>query len=297
MKAFQFDTTIRANVPLKLALFSDTHVDSPNFDEPTFVEHAKYCLEDQRYMLFGGDIFDAILRTDHKRAVNSLLEKGDNQLNIKLDKAYELLKPYQEQILFFGTGNHEFSCTKYNGVDLLEVLAKMLNAGSKHQIVVGNYANFLRFNFKEPRGKSAAHYDIYQHHGMGSSSAAVTKGMIDFNRIAKGANVDLIWIGHRHNAIIDASDPIMYLDQNGNVVLKNRQCIMTPSYQKGRTIDPNINFAERMYSHTALSGFGQLNLTPTSRDGKYEIIPDLKLTNKTGQVLGVVQAAKIQRTR
>ena len=92
MKAIQYNTTIHANVPLKMALISDPHIDNPNFDEPTFVEHANYCLEDQRYMLFGGDVFDGIIRTDQKRAVNSLLERGDNQLNIKLDKAYELLK-------------------------------------------------------------------------------------------------------------------------------------------------------------------------------------------------------------
>jgi predicted phosphodiesterase len=293
MKALQFDTTIKANVPLKVGLFSDPHVDSPNFDQPTFEEHARYCLNDGRYMLFGGDLFDAIIRTDHKRAVNSLLEKTDNQLNVKLDMAYELLKPYQNQILFFGRGNHEESILKYNGVDLLEMLAKILNAGQKHQIVVGNYANFLRFNFRDQRGKSVAHYDIYQHHGMGAS-APVTKGMIDFNRIAKGVNADLIWCGHKHQAVIDASDPIMYLDQNGNVILKNRQCIMTPSYQKGRTIDPNINFAERMYSHTAMSGFGQLNLTPIKRDDKWLLVPDLKLTNKTTQILGSVVAAKVK---
>ncbi|MBO5704933.1 MAG: hypothetical protein J6R99_02855 [Alphaproteobacteria bacterium] len=294
MKAIQYDITMRANVPFKAALFSDPHIDSPNFDEPTFVEHAQYCINDGRYMLFGGDMFDAIIRTDHKRAVNSLLETGDNQLNIKLDKAYELLKPYQEQILFMGRGNHEESVLKYNGVDLLEMLAKILNAGKKHQIVVGNYANFIRFNFRDARGKTAAHYDIYQHHGMGGS-APVTKGMIDFNRIAKGVNADLIWIGHKHQAVIDASDPIMYLDQNGNVVIKNRQCIMTPSYQKGRTIDPNVNFAERMYSHTALSGFGQLTLTPINRNNRYEIVPDIKLTNKTAQILGTVVSAKVKQ--
>lgn len=293
MKAIQFDTKIHSNQPLKLALISDPHIDNPNFDQPTFTEHANYCLNDQRYILFGGDVFDAIIRTDNKRAVNSILEHGDNQLNIKLDQAYELLKPYQEQILFFGRGNHEESILKYNGVDLLEMLAKILNAGKKHQIIVGNYANFIRFNFRDGRNKSVAHYDIYQHHGMGGS-APVTKGMIDFNRIAKGVNADLIWIGHKHQAVIDASDPIMYLDQNGNVILKNRQCIMTPSYQKGRTIDPNINFAERMYSHTALSGFGQVTLTPRVSDGKYEIIPDIKLTNKTAQILGIVQAAKVK---
>ena len=293
MKAVQYNTTIKANIPLKLGLFSDIHVDSPNFDEGTFKEHANYCLNDQRYMLYGGDIFDAITRTDQKRAVNSLLEHGDNQLNIKLDKAYELLKPYQEYILFFGRGNHEESCLKYNGVDLLEVLAKMLNAGKKHQIIVGNYANFIRFNFTDIGGRMVLHYDIYQHHGMGAS-APVTKGMIDFNRIAKGVNTDLIWCGHKHQAVIDASDPIMFLNQNGDVVLKNRQCIMTPSYQKGRTIDPNINFAERMYSHTAMSGFGQLNLTPVNRNNKYELVTDLKLTNKTAQILGNVISSKIK---
>lgn len=296
MKAYQYDTTIKANVPLKLALFSDPHIDSPNFDEPTFIEHASYCIKDQRYILFGGDVFDAILRTDNKRAVNSLLEKSDSQINVKLEKAYDILSPYRDYILFFGRGNHEESCLKYNGINMLDLLAKMLNVGSKHKIDVGNYANFLRFNFKDTRGKTVAHYDIYQHHGMGAS-APVTKGMIDFNRIAKGVNADLIWCGHKHQAVIDASDPIMFLNQNGDVVLKNRQCIMTPSYQKGRTIDPNINFAERMYSHTAMSGFGQLNLTPvSSRAGGYEIIPDIKLTNKTSQILGSVVASKI-RTR
>lgn len=294
MKAIQYNTTIKANVPLKLALFSDIHGDSPEFDKPSFEEHAHYCLNDQRYMLFGGDIFDAIIRTDHKRAVNSLLEKGDNQLNIKLDKLYELLNPYQNQILFFGRGNHEESVLKYNGIDLLELLAKMLNAGREHKIVVGNYANFIRFNFKDSRGKSAAHYDIFQHHGMGAS-APVTKGMIDFNRIAKGVNADLIWCGHKHQAVIDASDPIMYVAPNGNVVLKNRQCIMTPSYQKGRTIDPNVNFAERMYSHTAISGFGQVNLTPVCNgNGNYQIVPDIKLTNRPMQILGQIQSAKIR---
>ena len=293
MKAIEFTTKLQANVPLKLALFSDPHIDSPNFDETTFIEHANYCMNDQRYMLFGGDMFDSIIRTDQKRAVNSLLEQGDNQLNIKIDKVYELLKPYQSQILFLGRGNHEESVLKHNGIDLLEMLAKILNAGQKHQIVVGNYANFLRFNWVDSRNKSAVHYDIYQHHGMGGS-APVTKGMIDFNRIAKGVNADLIWIGHKHQAVIDASDPIMYLDQNGNVILKNRQCIMTPSYQKGRTIDPNINFAKRMYSHTALSGFGQVTLTLINQDNKYILIPDIKLTNKTTQTLGSVVSSKVK---
>ena len=292
MKAIQYDTRAQSQCPLKLALFSDGHIDSPNFDEPTFIEHANYCLNGGYYMLFGGDLFDGIIRTDHKRAVNSLLESGDNQLNLKLDRVYNLLKPYQSRILFIGRGNHEESLLKYNGIDILEVLVKLLNTGQSHQIALGNYANFLRFNFRDNRNRSVAHYDIYQHHGMGGS-APVTKGMIDFNRIIKGVNADLVWIGHKHQAIIDASDPIMFVNSSGEIILKNRQCIMTPSYQKGRTIDPNVNFAERMYSHTAMSGFGQLTLTPI-KNVTYELIADLKLVNKPTQVLGKTQTAKIR---
>lgn len=297
MKAFSWQTPAVAGNILKLAFISDTHADSPNFDKPTFIEHANYCLEDKRYILFGGDVFDGIIRTDHKRAVNSLLESGDNQLNIKLDKVYELLKPYRDMILFFGRGNHEESIMKYNGVDILEILAKMLSSGTKHKIIVGNYANFLRFEFKDKRGKSVAHYDIYQHHGMGCS-APVTKGMIDFNRMAKGVNADLIWCGHKHQAIVDYSDPIMYLNQNGEVIMKNRQCIMTPSYQKGRTIDPNINFAERMYSHTALSGFGEANLKLLSTREGYKIIPDIKITTRPSITIGqAITSSLSKRTR
>lgn len=297
MKAFEFTTPLKAQKPIQLALMSDLHIDSPNFDEITFREHANYCIESERYILFGGDIFDGILRTDTKRAVNSLLESGDNQLNIKLDKAYELLKPYKNRILFIGRGNHEESILKYNGVDVIEILVKMLNADQKNQIVVGNYANFIRFGFTDNRNRITAHYDIYQHHGMGGS-APVTKGMIDFNRIAKGVDADLIWIAHKHQSVIDASDPLMFVNKNGEVVLKNRQCVMTPSYQKGRTIDPNINFAERMYSHTALSGFGELDLIPYYKDNVLKINSRLRITIKPQAILGNIVSAKLnQRVR
>lgn len=294
MKAYEFTTQLKAGRPTKIGLFSDLHLDNPNFDKPTFEEHANYCLKDGRYMLFDGDIFDAIIRTDKKRAVNSLLESGDNQLNMKLDKAYELLKPYQEQILFMGRGNHEESILKYSGIDVLDLLAKMLNSGKKHQIVVGNYANFIRFSWLNSSNKTKLKYDIYAHHGAGGS-APQSKGMLDFAALEKGANVDLIWMGHKHNSLIDYSAPIMFIDQNGNIILKNRQCIQTPSYQKGRTIDYNVNFAERFYNHTALSGFGELTITPeSSRDG-YSLKTDLKITTKPQAILGEVISSKLSR--
>lgn len=297
MKAFEFTTPLIANMPVKLALFSDMHKDSPDFDKNTFELHANYCLADNRYILTDGDLFDAILLKDQKRAVPHLIEHVDNQLNVKLEEMAHFLYPYKDNILFIGRGNHEESILKYNGIDLIQMLVLMLNSNSKHKIQAGNYANFLRFSWVNGQNKSQAHYDIFAHHGAGGS-APVTKGMIDFSRLAKGVNADLIWIGHKHQSIVDYSDPIMFVDQNGNVVLKNRQLIQTPSYQKGRTIDYNVNFAERFYNHTALSGFGEVNLTPMY-DGKKPVIKaEVKITNRPQAVLGSVISAKLkQRVR
>ena len=295
MKAFEYSTPLKANIPTKLGLFSDIHFDSPDCDKETFKAHLDYCLQDKRYILINGDLFDAILLKDQKRAVPHLVERADNQLNVKLEETAHFLTPYKDQILLISRGNHEESIIKYSGIDLLQMLTTMLNAGNKHQIQYGNYANFIRISWTKGT-RAVAKYDIFAHHGAGGS-APVTKGMIDFSRLSKGVNADLIWVGHKHQSIVDYSDPIMYIDNNGTVVLKNRQLIQTPSYQKGRTLDYNVNFAERFYSHTALSGFGELNLTPVYENNKPQIKSEIKITNKPQAILGEVISAKLQRRK
>lgn len=294
MKAFEYTTQWHSYIPTKVGLFSDIHFDSPDCDKTTLKQHLDYCLADNRYIMINGDFFDAILLKDLKRAVPHNVEHRDDQLNVKLDEAAHFLYPYHENILFMGRGNHEESVMKYNGLDLIQMLAVMLNMGKKHKIDVGNYANFLRFSWLDGRKKMVAHYDIFAHHGAGGS-APVTKGMIDFSRLAKGVNADLIWTGHKHNSIVDYSDPIMYISQNGKVLLKNRQLIQTPSYQKGRTIDYNVNFAERFYSHTALSGFGELTIMPILEDGKPALRADVKITNRPQAILGDIISSKLEK--
>ena len=138
------------------------------------------------------------------------------------------------------------------------------------------------------------HYDIYAHHGCGGSAPA-TKGMLDFGALAKGINADLIWLGHKHNALVDYSAPVMHIDHNGDVILKNRQCIETPSYQKGRTINYNVEFAERFYNHTAMSGFGEVNLRCAGSNKGYQILPEIKITTIPQMVIGKAQTALLKQ--
>lgn len=287
MKAVQFDIPLKAGQTTKLGLFSDEHIDSPDCDIETLRKHLAFCIKDGRAIISNGDLFDAILLKDQKRAVNHLMEQGDNQINTKLQKVAEFLDPFKNNIIMIGRGNHEESILKYSGIDLIQMLVLMLNADKKSNIQVGNYANFIRFAWKNSQDKQALNYDIYMHHGAGAN-APITKGMLDFSRIARGVNADLIWIGHKHNSLIDASDPIVYIDNNGEVRIKNRQCIQTPSYQKGRSIDYNVNFAERFYSNTAMSGFGKLDMTPVYEDYKLVLNTELKIETNPRLKIGDV---------
>lgn len=296
MRAYQFVTDAKAGKVIKLGLFSDVHFDSPDCDRETLKKHFDFCLKDGRYILINGDWFDAIIMSDRKRSVPHLIENTDSQLNKKLEESYEFLKPYQKNILFMGRGNHEESIIKYNGIDLLQMLTTMLNMGQEHKVLYGNYANFLRFTFKK-KDRKEFNYDMYVHHGSGGN-APVTKGIIDWSRIGKSVNADLIWLGHRHNAIIDASDPVLSIQPNGEILLKNRQCIQTPSYQKGRSIDGNINFAERFYTNQALAGFGEVNIKIISTHADYKIVPEVKITTEPSLTIGKVFTAKLlQKTR
>lgn len=296
MRAYQFVTEAKAGKVIKLGLFSDVHFDSPDCDKETLKKHFDFCLKDGRYILINGDWFDAIILSDRKRSVPHLIENTDSQLNKKLEESYEFLKPYQKNILFMGRGNHEESIIKYNGIDLLQMLTTMLNMGQEHKVLYGNYANFLRFTFKK-KDRKEFNYDMYVHHGSGGN-APVTKGIIDWSRIGKSVNADLIWLGHRHNAIIDASDPVLSIQPNGEILLKNRQCIQTPSYQKGRSIDGNINFAERFYTNQALAGFGEVNIKIISTHADYKIVPEVKITTEPSLTIGKVFTAKLlQKTR
>lgn len=305
MKAIQYNIPFAAGKPLKIAMFSDLHLDSPDCNFELLIKHFNVCKKEGRYILMGGDEFDALIHTDKKRYTPSRSnDNRDDQINQRLEKAIELFKPYADNILFIGRGNHEESILKYSGVDMIDLLVKELNHHKKNgEIQKGNYQNFLRFNwvksFKGTSMRSVQHYDILQSHGMGSSGAAITKGTIDFNRIIHGTDADLIWIGHKHCSCLLPSDPLMYINQNGEILMKNRQAILTPSYLKGRTIDDhNVMFAERMYTHAATAGYGKLDFTPYYEDDKPKIKTDLSIeTNPIAKVGELIQLKIKEKTR
>lgn len=301
MKALSYNIPFIAGKTFKLALFSDLHLDSPDCDIETLKRHLDVCKKEGRYIFMGGDEFDALIHTDKKRYTPSRTDNNrDDQINEKLERAIALLQPYANNILFIGRGNHEESILKYSGVDMIDLLVKELNHWKDNgEIQKGNYQNFIRLNwvksFKGPSYKTVQHYDILQHHGCGSSGAAVTKGAIDFNRVLHGVNADLVWLGHKHSSSFLPSDPIMYINDSGDVVMKNRQAILTPSYLKGRSVDDhNVLFGEKFYTHQSLPGYGSLDFTPYYEKDKPLIKVDASLKMNPVTVFGELLPIKLK---
>ena len=61
----------------------------------TLKKHLDVCKKEGRFILMGGDEFDAIIHSDKKRFTPSRgKDNRDDQINQKLEMAIELLKPY-----------------------------------------------------------------------------------------------------------------------------------------------------------------------------------------------------------
>lgn len=285
LKAISITEKLVSGQDYKYALFSDIHIDSPSCQLDLLKYHLDICKKENARIFINGDLFDAILLRDMKRATNSRMEAQDGQLNVKIEKTVDFLKPYIDNIAFIGRGNHEESVMKYNGVDVTAWLINELNHYKTNGVVAyGGYRSFIRIGFDYPNDKKVQHrivYDILAHHGSGGA-APVTKGMIDFNRIANGAIVNLIWIGHKHNSLQDNSLPITRITQNGFIEVVNRKAIQTPAYTSQLHDPKNLNFEDRFYNLQAASGFGMLTLTPhRSKEEGLWLEEDLRIIDKT----------------
>jgi hypothetical protein len=261
LQAFQFNEIIEEDSKkFCYAFFSDLHFDVPHCDRKQLKSDLDWCMDNGYKMIFNGDLLDAILLRDSKRAVNSRVSSRDAQINEKVNEIVDFLTPYVENIIYMGQGNHETSVWKYSGVDVLDWIVVSLNRLKKNGLIVkGGYQGFLRLSYAYKGDKSSRlTYDIFIHHGSGMSAAPITKGMIDFDRMIKSTLADLYVLGHKHNAIHDYSIPLTMLTQKGRVVTKNRRALMTPSYSEQVILNDEINFEDNFYGRQAACGFGLL---------------------------------------
>jgi len=178
-----------------------------------------------------GDVFDCILPKDHKRfnpdVLHPHLQGRRDVLDAALEMAVDIYGPYADQIDVVGIGNHESAVEKYHSTDMIARFIRHLNRkGGK--VKYGGYGGFIDYRMK--RKNHGVRLVIYYHHG-GGGSAPVTKGMIDFNRKGTWVDSDVVWLGHKHNKIVDTTPLRMRCPKDGDQAIFDQQVfVMTGGY-------------------------------------------------------------------
>jgi len=226
-----------------LTLMSDIHIGAPYVDYKKVAKEIQVAKDRGDWLLFNGDLYDAILVQDKKRftgeSLHPRLQNRNNILNEAVQWGTEMLAPVVDRIIMIGVGNHEFAVEKHHNYDPIQAtiyeLEKLLPKNSKHTIHHGGVTGFVDFRFRyanpseNKRNEHGRRFVLYYHHGSGGA-APVTKGMIDFNRKAAWVNADLIWMGHKHNRLNDTYERIECPLQGEGPTIKEVRNIMTGAY-------------------------------------------------------------------
>jgi len=184
---------------LKLLLRSDAHHDSVNNLRDLEKKHLDQAVRDGAYILDFGDIFDGMQgRNDPRRGYQDLRPefKVANYFDAIEDDAFQFYKPYADNWILMGKGNHELSILKNTQIDMVSRLSGRLG------VHCGSVGGWVKFKFERSSGGRRTTVNLKYHHGAGGN-APVTKGVIDTNRQAVYLpDADLVCNGHNHQAYI-----------------------------------------------------------------------------------------------
>lgn len=183
-------------------LLSDVHHDSVYCNRELETEHLREAIRRKAYILYFGDLFDAMQgRFDPRRSMNELRPeyRRDDYYDYVIKDVGDYLAPYSKNIVMMGRGNHETSVLKNANTDLIDRLAFYMNAVHGAHVITGGFGGWVRFMIQSediPHGS----YRMKYFHGAGSE-APVTRGVIQTNRQAVYLpDADIVVNGHNHNA-------------------------------------------------------------------------------------------------
>lgn len=194
---FRLNESLKAGSEAWVLWMADEHWDHPKCDLKTLKAHHQEAAERRALIVKVGDTFCAMQGQWDKRADKSSL-RPEHQHGDYLDRlvktAADWYEPYKQNIALIGLGNHETAIYKYHETCLVERLCQSLRdrGGIARK---GGYSGWVRMMLA--RSTHSWSHRAFYHHGFGGGGP-VTKGLIDFNRLAEWVEADSIISGHVH---------------------------------------------------------------------------------------------------
>jgi len=263
--------------PQYIFLCSDLHLDSPAHDRELLKKELDEAVKLGADILIGGDVFEALIHSDRKRYTPSSdsddCARVDQKLNVIVQKAYELLKPYAKNIVAIGHGNHEMSTIKFNSYDPIDALCYLLHTDPAVKIRMLHYTGIIKYMYEHEGGGNRRSIRIYFNHGQGSA-AEISKGLIMVDRHRKKVDADIYWFGHTHTKVVLPAENVIYMNESGNLCSRTVRCVITGCYQKIFHDATNKQFASVNYGEEKMrvnqSTGGALMKITNSKEG-YDI--------------------------
>jgi len=253
---YQLAETLRKGQEAWLLHMSDEHWDHPKCRLDVLKAHHVEAVARRALISKYGDTFCAMQgKGDPRGDKGSVREEhwGGNYLDLLVETAADWYAPYAENIGLIGLGNHETSVQKHYETCLVERLCQSLRdrGGITRK---GGYSGFLRAMLHWNTTKHAS-YTIYYHHGAGGGGP-VTKGAIDFNRMAEYAVADAFISGHVHYKNLFANE-MVELNLHHAMIRNQRHYVRCGPY-KDEFEDGHAGFhVERGRSPRPLGGWWQ----------------------------------------
>lgn len=140
-------------------LISDSHHDSPHSLGDLEKKHLEMARKEGAFILLGGDTMDAMQgRFDKRRSYSALRDDlaSAEYFDLLVKRTIERYKPYANNIIGMGMGNHESQVLRNYGTNLTQRVISGLNDYSRHQIAYTGYEKFINLSlFPPPRAKGA----------------------------------------------------------------------------------------------------------------------------------------------
>lgn len=209
---------------------SDRHFDSVHCDRKLMKADLEKAKERNALIIDVGDMFDVMQgRYDPRRSYDDLRPeyKTSTYLDDIVEDAADFFKPYAENFLVIGRGNHDQTVLKNSGTDIISNLVYHLNRENNANIVAGTYGGWVKMLFNVSSARTSKNIKYF--HGSGGD-APVTKGTIQTARQAVYLpDADIVVNGHSHNAYILPLERER-ISNNGRVYTDTSWYIRTPSY-------------------------------------------------------------------
>lgn len=248
---------------IKLLPLFDIHLGNSLCDERALKKDLE-AVDDQTYIIGGGDWLDSIIVKDAKRYRKSMdSTQGDDVIDEQINRMFFMIEPYRDKIIGLGTGNHEDMIVSHCSTNPIKRLCASLS------VPFLGFSSLIRLRLSEG-GSRGRTINIRMHHGWGGGSRTQGADLTKFSRDTNYFDCDLFLYGHVHRRQDDRVPRLGLVGEK--LVSKPKVMVICGTYLKTYTTDYNVSYSEaKGYPPTEI-GAPTITITPDAQWVKMAVV-------------------------